>query len=252
MKYVVIAHHHGAFLTIKQLRELKQEFVVLVPQTQVEKYSTMGEDIFKNYLPNLKKAAGKGTPVFTADMRGNFLNLIATWMAELQCTGQWTVMQAGSLLLSTDNDVSIKTQFGLVSDRVHPKFKKLYTMLGEPEKSDKMYMHTIFVNMDKRDGKVTEVPSDAVMRPDILYKMSFGPLWCLRHRQMVKHSAVANFWMESIRAEQEIGEWIAYPYHLYGEYAKKVKAMIPPVSFENIMANAESAAWMQELVELDL
>ena len=69
---------------------------------------------------------------------------------------------------------------------------------------------------------------------------------------MVNHSALANFWMEAIRSEQENSEWLAYPYHLYAEYAKKVKALLPEASFNNIIENGERSAWAQDLVELDL
>lgn len=251
MKYIVIAHHHGAFLTIKQLRETSEEFVVFVPESQLKKYSAMDDELFRNFGKEVKKAAGKA-PVYHVDLSGNYLGQLATFMREINCEGNWTVLQAGTLVLAKDNEIDIKTQFGLVKERVHPKFRKLYTLLGLPEVSDKYYTNVIFVNMNIRDGRVTEVGSNAVLRPDTLYAKSFGTLWCLRYRQMVKEAVVVNVWMEAIREKQEVGEPIAYPYHLYAEYAKKVKKLLPPGSFANILTNADESAWFQDLVSLDL
>jgi len=251
MKYIVIAHHHGALLTIKQLCEWNLDFIVLVPQSQLDKYGAMQDEIFINFFANVKKTAGKN-PVHVFDQTANPVVAVHAEMEKLKLSGQWMVLQAGSLLLAYGADLDMKSRFGLVKQRVHPKFKRLYTLLGEPEESKHFYPSVFFIDMSKKDLRVSEVDSNLIMRPDVLYSRSFGALWCVRHRQMVNESWAANFWMEVIREDQSAGEWVGYPYHLYAEYAKKVKKMLPPVSFENILENAKSAEWVQDLVALDL
>lgn len=248
MKYIVNAHHHGAFLTIRQLTEWDLDFVVMVPQSQVDKYSTMEGAEFKNFLSNIKKASKKKPVVIYTD--ANWVLGANRILEERGETGMWMALQAGSLLLGYGAKFKTATRFGMVPKRVHPKFKRLYVMLGEKEVDDTVYTNVFFINMDVNKPGVSKVDSNLIMRPDVLYGRSFGTTWCVRYREMTRESLAMSFWMELIRRDDVRGEIVAYPFNIYGEYAKPVKKYLPQETYDLIQERSIETAWTQDFVEL--
>lgn len=254
MSYLVIATHHGCFLTLQQLKQLKiRDVTVVIPQSQIDKYSKFDGDIFTNYQQLVKEFCPSHWQVFVSENwnpNSKFRSAHGL-LTELGKTGIVTVLEAGGLLAEGRKPTEMKT-FGVVEARVHPKMKKLYTMLGEPEESKAVHGGAFYVNMDDTSGLYTLIDTWKIFRPDLLYAYSFGALWCLRHQRFIYKAHTMNFWMEAIREKQEKGEWIAYPYDQYAIIAEKVKDYLPSVSYRNIIENGKKTAWLDDFIALDL
>lgn len=255
MNVLVIATHHGAFLTLQQLKQWKIDNVtVVIPQSQIDKYKTFDGEVFTNYMQNMKKFCGRKIPLYVSDdwKPNNKLRAAYNFIHTIGGTGKWVVLEAGSLLGAKHHTYPSTSTFGVVHARVHPKMKKLYRMLGQEESSDVICASSFFINMDDASMRVSYIDPTLVHRPDILFAQSFGTMWCIRYRQMVYKCFTVNFWMEAIRSKQEQGELVAYPYDFYMTYAKKVKKYLPETTYNNILANGTQTEWLAELVALDL
>jgi len=260
MNVLVIATHPGAFLTIAQLKLFLKpnnlNVVVAIPQSQIDKYATFEEDLFKNYVKHVKKACGKRIKPYIAEWdMSTKLESSYKFLKELGATGEWLVLEAGALLGHSFHKAEFQktATFGVVYNRVHPKLSRLYTMLGQPEESRTIWLGAFYVNMDVPGQRVQIIDSDTFHRPDLLYKMSFGPTWCIRYHQIRKDCVAMNFWMEAIRGKQEKGELIAYPYDSYLAWAEKIGSdRLPKQSYDNIVKNGLFSEWMEDLVQLDL
>ena len=257
MNILVIATHHGCLLTLGQLRRrIMNAVLVVVPRSQIEKYSKMEGKCFTEYLENVRKVAGPETLVYVSEdwNPANKLKAAYDFLHTLGMEGQWLVVESGTLLGDNidEKEPQIKETFGVVKNRVHPKFKRLYKMLGLPEEDKVVYSHSFFVNMSNQEGKLQYLDSDLFMRPDPLYAESLGPLWCIRYHQMTKECIAMNFWMEVIRAKQTDGEWISYPYDQYLTFTRHLWDYLPKKTFDNISTNGSNTDWLFDLVQLDL
>lgn len=260
MNVLVIATHPGVFLTIAQLKLFLKpnnlNVVVAIPQSQIDKYATFEEDVFKNYTKHVKKACGKRIKVYTSEWDlSKKLESSHDFLSGIEATGEWLVLEAGAFLGPSFHKAEFQKDatFGVVYNRVHPKFTKLYTMLGQPEDSRTIWLGAFYVNMDVPNKRVKIVDSDNFHRPDILYKMSFGPLWCIRYHREAKDCIAMNFWMDAIRGKQETGELIAYPYAKYLAWLEKIDSkLIPKQTYDNMVKNGLYSEWLEDLVQLDL
>lgn len=257
MKILVIATHHGAFLTLAQIKHLELKNVsVVIPQSQIDKYKGFEGTIFQKYEPNLKRFC-KGMDVHvssTWDAGNKFLSAFK-FLDNIGATGKWLVLEAGSLLGDFYERIpAFNTTFAGVYTRVHENYQKLYTMLGEAKEIRVTYTSSFYVNMDEAEPsfRITYIDTNVFQRPDVLFAKSFGPLSCIRYQQAPYYASTMNFWMEAIRAKQEEGEWVAYPYDVYAEQAKEVKRYLPESSYKNIIENGKMTDWLSDLVDLDL
>lgn len=254
MNVLVIATHHGAFLTIQHLKQRKVKNVtVVIPQSQIDKYKTFPGKVFAQYEQNMKKFCGKKIGLYVSEDWNPRKKMESAFdfISAIGGGGTWLVLEAGSIL-GDKLSVPETTTFGVVRSRVHPKFAKLYKMLGKGEEDKSVFSGCFFVNMEDRSRRVTMLDSDTFHRPDVLYAQSFGMLWCIRYQQMVTDTVAMCFWMEAIRSKQESGEWVAYPYDRYKDLAEKVQKYLPSPTFDNIVANGAKTQWLADLVALDL
>jgi len=256
MNILVIATHHGAFVTLQQLKQWNYENVlVVIPQSQIDKYSKLKGEIFTEYERNIERFCRGKFKVYVAEWdQSKKLQSAKATLEALGATASWLVLESGTLLGGAHSRglPPCNTTYGLTYRRVHPKMKRLYTMLGEDEESKVVCLNSFIVNLDDSSGRVSILDSNLFHRPDVLYAKSFGMLWCLRYQQMVQDALTLNFWMEAIRSEQEDGEWVAYPYDWYKGYASKVKKYLPASSYTNIVENGEMTAELESLVAMDL
>ncbi len=256
MNVLVIATHHGAFLTLQQLKQWKyKNVVVVIPQSQIDKYSRYDGAVFKNFEKNIRKFCGKKWQVYV-DVDWDAKQKIKEAYAFLKFagkTGKWLVLESGALLggRHAHGFPPFNTTYGVTYQRVYPRLTKLYTMLGEPEESKKLCTSSFFVNLDNPAQTVTYLPGEVFHRADTLYEQSFGMLSCIRYQQMVAEAWTVNFWMEAIKPT-EASERVAYPFDWYAAYAEPVKKYLPKQTYDAIMKNAELTWWMEELVSLDL
>jgi hypothetical protein len=256
MNILVIATHHGAFLTIGQLKQWNiKNVTVLIPQSQIDKYKSFEGKIFTDYEANLKKFCGKNIKLYVSENFNLKNKFLAThdFLSTIESKEKWLVLESGSLLCRKDFDVPECSTFGVVKTRPHEHYKKLYKMLGEPEVSESIYANCFFVNMEDTSGRISFIDSNTFHRPDVLFAKSFGTLWCLRNHKKLNKAIAMNFWMEAIRSKQEIGEWVAYPYDWYLSATEKCGfSKLPDSTVRNIVSNGEKSDWLVDLVALDL
>lgn len=262
---LVIATHHGVFCTLAALRVVARghDIVVVIPQSQIDKYKTFEGEIFQNYERNVKRfceGSKKSYSQFNCE-----LYVCADWdvgkkpqsahrfLKTLGKTGKWLVLEAGSFFNDTKKPYPDCTTFGVVRARVFPEKQKLYEMIGEPAISETVSLSNFFVNLDDNSMRFTFLPSGTFHRPDALLAQSCGTLACLRYRRRAKDAYAENFWMEVIRKKQEKGEWVAYPYDTYlWTLEKGIISYLPEKTVGAIIDNGLLTEELYELRELDL
>lgn len=242
MKALVIAQHHGAFLTLESLLGKVEEIVVVIPQAQLNKYAEFPEPEFRNYGENLKAYCKK--------------NKIECWttvalespraiLESINKTGKWVVLAAGSLYQEFDEQKLVGYANAACIGRVFERDQRLamYHMVGLPAEDTKRHLQNHFLNLDMQVRERT-MSNYAVARPDPLIGQAISALECVRLRSASKKSAILAFWMTAISRTVTQQEYVAYPLDEYTRYAKKVKKLLPVATYDTIIENAsESARW---------
>ena len=102
---LLIASHHGFFLTLKSIERFKNnidKIVVVIPEEKIEKYNgTEGHEFqnFQKLIVQETKAVKKTAKVYTAkfDMFRK-LSQTAQFLKEINASGIWMEICAGSVL----------------------------------------------------------------------------------------------------------------------------------------------------------
>jgi len=265
MNFLVMAQHHGAFITLESIPK-DSNVVVFVPQSQIDKYSGFPEPVFKNYFANLKKYCDKkGYELYIVEhSRDNMFTFCSESLFQIGKKGVWAVLPAGAIYQSTPNMAGKRAAF--VRGRVFDKDRRLamYSMIGLPENDPYINNAAFFLNLDEipvgsfkdslmlSGGDVVELGSMGIGRPDPLVGKALSALECLRMRTKSIKSHVLYYWMQVIARKHAEQEFLAYPFEQYAVYAKKVKKQLPESTYEVIVQNSEQSAFYKELAQLDL
>lgn len=271
MNALVIAQHHGAFITLESLPPTIGRVVVCVPKSQIEKYSTFDDPIFTDYFKNMKKyCKKKGFELYEIEtVRDNLFCSYSEVLKELEATGIWAVMVAGAIYGVDIDEASLSDKTtAFVRGRLFDKNKRLsmYGMIGLPPSDPFINNSNFFLNMDvlTEEGipfkdsilltsqNTLELAPMAIARPDPLIGQAISSVECLRIRTKSSRSNILYFWMQCITKKHLEQEFVAYPFDEYGKVAKKVKKYLPEATYNVITENALQSSVYKELAELDL
>lgn len=266
MNALVIAQHHGAFLTLQSLLGKVDRIVAFLPQSQLDKYAGFVESpVFLNYGKNMK-AFCKKHKIELHIMQPIATNPVTTYLEALRsidATGVWAVLSAGSIFKSFPDmeDAAVLSTIGRVFDA--DKRLSMYHMLGLQLRDHTANTSNFFVDIDKVQlgfndiqlfsGKgFSEMKPMAVARPDVLVGAALSALECIRLRTKSNNSNVLNYWMKSITKQQDDLEPASYPYDEYALLAKTVRRLLPAGTYNVIVENGAAAAEYRSLADLAL
>lgn len=250
MNALIIAQHHGVFLTLESLRGKVDQIVVIIPEAQLKKYAGFPEPEFKAYGENLKAYCKKNKIECWTTM---VLESPRAILESIGKTGKWAVLAAGSLYQEFDEQKLVGYANAACVGRVYERDNRLamYHMVGLPEEDTKRHLPNHFLNLDMQVRERT-MSNYAVARPDPLIGQAISAAECVRLRSASKKSAVLAFWMTAISRTATEQEYVAYPLDEYAQYAKKVKKLLPAATYDAIMENASESARWRAFAELDL
>jgi hypothetical protein len=256
--YIVVAHHHGAFLTLRSLFDAGIKWVnVIVPTSQLKKYSTFPDDISKNFYKNLVKFVGRRGIVHERTYTyPELITNVTDYADSVNMHGNVMVLGAGSVYKKDPPSEGTCFLFDYPYSR--GQFN-MYEMIGSPSGQLAKDMFQFKLQAMKPitdDGWVQRnrnVGPWTFMRPDPLIGEALSVQECLRFYTRTKLKASAyNFWMQCLQPEQKPEQLLAYPFAEYAALAKKVKKYIHPGTFNRIVAHAKDAAYWAEIKDLDL
>lgn len=281
---VIIAMHHGAFLTIKSAlkNSSHDKLIVLVPRSQVDKYNKMYVEninksqefeIFKDYDKLVTKFCK--TEVFVVDdwdMNNTVSTTVETLMT-LQSKGKHFIVNAGMLILSdpfTDDLLNKLDEKRVIigKSRVYGDDRRLnmYHMIGLPREEPGYDANVFAVNVDLFDEiartdtkliqdsifhkKLEKLPRGFNMKHDPLIGTAISARETIMHNVRSVQASVVNFWMPSIKKYEDLypEETFGYPFDVYLDYATQVKKYLPISTFERIRLNGEATKyWIKDI-----
>lgn len=250
MNALVIAQHHGAFLTLQSLIGKVDEVVVVIPQSQLNKYAGFPEKVFQDYGKNMQAYCKKhGFKCWIAAA----LESPRAILESLEKRGKWVVLAAGALYQGIDEGKLTGYAGAYVKGRLFDRDNRLsmYGMIGLPPVDESVHKANLFVNMDMH-ARERELAPMAIGRVDPLIGSALSALECLRIRTASSKSAVLHYWMAAINRTHTEVEYLSYPFDEYAKYAKPVKKFLPATAFEVIVENGAQSARYREIAELDL
>jgi hypothetical protein len=281
---VIIATHHGSFLTIKSAlkNSSHDKLVVLIPRSQVDKYNKMYEEnihknaefeIFKNYDKLVTSFCG--TEVFVVDDwdQTNSITSTIDVLAGLESKGKHFVVGAGLLVLKdpfTDEMMSLldDAKLSITRPRVYADNKRLnmYHMIGLPRNDPTFDANVFAVNMDKfeelprNDGALlqelsntkqqTVLPRHYNMKHDTLIGTAISARETVMHGTRSAKANVINFWMPAIKKYEDLypEETFGYPFDIYLDYAEQVEDYLPASTYNRIKQNGEATKyWIKDI-----
>lgn len=284
---VVVATHHGAFLTLHSARKNSSHdrLIVIVPKSQVDKYNKMhDENIHKNAEFTIFKEYDKLVTKFCKsevfivedwDSNNTVSSTVETLMA-LKSKGKHLVVNAGLVILSdpfTDEIMQPLQDKRIIigKSRVYGEDRRLnmYHMIGLPREEQGFDANVFAVNMDLFD-EITQSDSkliqDSMFHKKIdklprAFNMKHDPLigTAISARETVLHGIksykanIINFWMPSIKKYEDLypEETFAYPFDVYLDYAKQVKPYLPVSTFDRIKQNGEATKyWIKDIRDI--
>jgi hypothetical protein len=280
---VIIATHHGSYLTIDSAKRSSShdKMIVFVPESQVQKYNDMYEKnannpefvVFKDYNKQLSEYANQDVLVVKDWDMNNCVASVQESLVAVGASGKVFVVGAGCLILQDPFQDSLlesleKNRIVIGKTRVYADNKRLnmYHMIGLP-RDDSRYDSSVFaLNLDlinriyNNDGElITDANiNNQLGNLDRLYNMKSDPLIgsaisareTLMHNIRSSKSFVVNFWMSSIAKYDNTtaDETFGYPLDYYLDYAESVKPYIPESTFERIRQNGEATKyWVKEI-----
>lgn len=284
---VIIATHHGSFLTIKSALENSShdKMIVIVPKSQVDKYNKMYVDnagknpefeSFKDYDKVVTKFVGKEVFIVDDWDQNNTVSCTVDVLKGLNSKGKHIVVNAGVLILkdpfteelmgSLDNH-----KLAISKPRVYGDNNRLnmYHMIGLPKVDNSFDANIFALNVDlfdsipKDDGtsiqdmtfrkQKVNLPRRYNMKHDALIGTAISARETVMHNINSHKSIIINFWMPSIRKYDDLTpeETFGYPFDVYLDYAKKVKKYLPISTFERIKLNGEATKyWIKDIREI--
>jgi hypothetical protein len=281
---VIIATHHGSFLTIKSAlkNSSHDKLVVLVPRSQVDKYNKMYEEnihkssefeIFKDYDKLVTNFCG--TEVFVVDDwdQNNSVSSTMDVLTGLNSKGKHFVVAAGVLILKdpfTDEimDILETHKLAIGKPRVYGDNKRLnmYHMIGLPKNDSTFDANVFAVNMDRVeqiptvDGALLQelsntkqqsnLPRQYNMKHDTLIGTAISARETVMHNIKASKSIVINFWMPAIKKYEDLypEETFGYPFDIYLDYAEQVEDYLPASTYNRIKQNGEATKyWIKDI-----
>jgi hypothetical protein len=281
---VIIATHHGSFLTIKSAlkNSSHDKLIVLVPRSQVDKYNKMYEEnihknaefeIFKDYDKMVTKFCG--TEVFVVDDwdQANSISCVIDVLTGLSGKGKHFVVTAGVLILRdpfTDEIMdSLEThKLAISKPRVYGDNKQLnmYHMIGLSRNDSSFDANVFAVNMDKFEELSSidstllqelsntkqqfNMPRKYNMKHDALIGTAISARETVMHNVKSAQACVINFWMPAIKKYEDLypEETFGYPFDIYLDYAEQVEDYLPASTYNRIKQNGEATKyWIKDI-----
>ena len=253
-KIVVIAHHHGAFLTLNSVfqDEEVEQLIVVIPNSQVEKYSGFSEKAFVDFDKNLKKFVRKHRPdaeIYVVDDSIPMSRFHRTTgiLEELGEKGSWLVLLAGAIYNpNAEWAANIRQTIAACTSRCFSGPNDMYAMIGVEVNG---YSSDVFyVNMDREvQIDIQKLPSTAFGRQDALIGEALSSVECLRWSAHCSKAVASSFWMKAISKKLTQDEYVAYPFDIMVPHAKATKKWLPEGAYNQILSNAEESAWYKDL-----
>lgn len=277
MKTFVIAQHHGVFLTLESLLDCGvEDITVIIPGSQVEKYNNMYKEnptikefeAFKDYdkaIGNYIKSKNANIKAFVYD-DFNIRNTVSSainFISLTDTTGIVACLMSGAIVLkdytTVAKDYLAFKEFGMCLTRVYQNNNQLsmYHMIGLPQIDKSVDVNFFLVDMSKVTSNQlnmndTELLNDAVKRKQLTYLdrelngkddpligTAISARQTLAHQLKMQAGYVINIWNKSIKPVElhKSEEIYGYPFHIYGQYVKKVDNYLPRSTVNKIVAN---------------
>jgi hypothetical protein len=281
---VIIATHHGSFLTIKSAikNSSHDRLIVLLPRSQVNKYNKMYEDnihknpefeIFKDYDKLVTKFCK--TEIFVVDDwdTNNTVSGTIDVLNGLGSKGKHFIVGAGLLVLTDPFTPQLLEKLDdkriiIGKTRVYGEDRRLnmYHMIGMPREDQGFDANVFAVNVDLFEEipasdskliqdsifvkKMEKLPRGFNMKHDPLIGTAISARETVLHNIRSAKASVINFWMPAIKKYEDLyaEETFGYPFDIYLDYAKQVKSYLPVSTFDRIKQNGEATKyWVKDI-----
>lgn len=281
---VIIATHHGAFLTIKSAlkNSSHDRLVVIVPKSQVDKYNKMYQEnihknaefeVFKDYDKMITQFCG--TEIFVVDdwdSNHTVCSTVETLMG-IGSKGKHFVIGAGLLVLTDPFTPELLTKLDekriiIGKTRVYGEDRRLnmYHMIGMPKEEPGFDANVFSVNVDLFDEivntdlrliqdsifnkKMEKLPRGFNMKHDPLIGTAISARETIMHNVNSAKASVINFWMPAIKKYEDLypEETFGYPFDIYLDYAEQVEDYLPSSTYTRIKQNGEATKyWVKDI-----
>jgi hypothetical protein len=281
---VIIATHHGSFLTIKSAlkNSSHDKLVVLVPRSQVDKYNKMYEEniykssefeIFKDYDKLVTNFCG--TEVFVVDDwdQNNTVSSTIDVLTGLGSKGKHFIVGAGLLILTDPFTSQLLEKLEdkkiiIGKTRVYGEDRRLnmYHMIGMPKEEQGFDANVFAVNVDLFEDipttdlkliqdsiffkKMEKLPRGFNMKHDPLIGTAISARETVMHNVKSAQACVINFWMPAIKKYEDLypEETFGYPFDIYLDYAEQVEDYLPASTYNRIKQNGEATKyWIKDI-----
>jgi hypothetical protein len=281
---VIIATHHGSFLTIKSAlkNSSHDKLVVLVPRSQVDKYNKMYEEniykssefeIFKDYDKLVTNFCG--TEVFVVDDwdQNNTVSSTIDVLTGLGSKGKHFIVGAGLLILTDPFTSQLLEKLEdkkiiIGKTRVYGEDRRLnmYHMIGMPKEEQGFDANVFAVNVDLFEDipttdlkliqdsiffkKMEKLPRGFNMKHDPLIGTAISARETVMHNVKSAQACVINFWMPVIKKYEDLypEETFGYPFDIYLDYAEQVEDYLPTSTYNRIKQNGEATKyWIKDI-----
>ena len=275
---VILAYHHGAFLTIESAKQNSNhdKMIVLIPRSQIEKYSRMYEEnksnpeyvCFQDYKEKLAKFADVETYVLEEFDMENPISTVSEALMAMDRKGVHFIVGAGVLILKDPFTEEITEQLqekkvGVSSVRVYHDNPRLnmYSMLDMGNHNGGIDGNVFVLNMDlfqqvyQNDNILSSekrfwLDRKYNMRNDYLIGTAISARESVLHGIKATKSNVINFWSVAMKKYDTLypEETFSYPLDYYSEYAEKVKQYLPESTYNKILENGEKTKyWIEDI-----
>lgn len=269
LNVLLIASHHGFFLTLKSIERFKKDInnlIVVIPDEKIEKYSQMEGEMFKNFrglILEQTKAVKKSAKVYTAKFDVfKRVSQTADFLREIQASGIWLEVCAGSVLnrMPSSKTIDEMTENLLLmsSNRCYEGIKQLdmYMMAGQPTGAmhEKQNTDSFIINADKlptvilpdhfmikesmQRGTFKSTNPHAFSNEEELVDLAFAGKQLIEHATKASDCVVCDYWSIAMSPTTSIDRIYAYPLELYLPFVDACKGLIPAVTLERIRQNA--------------
>jgi hypothetical protein len=275
---VILAYHHGAFLTIESAKQNSNhdEMIVLIPRSQIEKYSRMYEEnksdpeyvCFQDYKDKLAKFADVETYVLEEFDMDNPISTVSEALMAMDRKGVHFIVGAGVLILKDPFTEEITEQLqekkvGVSSVRVYHDNPRLnmYSMLDMGNHNGGIDGNVFVLNMDlfqqvyQNDNILSSekrfwLDRKYNMRNDYLIGTAISARESVQHGVKATKSNIINFWSVAMKKYDTLypEETFSYPLDYYSAYAEKVKQYLPESTYNKILENGEKTKyWIEDI-----
>jgi hypothetical protein len=266
---LLIASHHGFFLTLKTVAALKKNInnlVVIIPEEKIEKYSQMEGDMFQNFqslVSKETKAVKSTAKVFTAKFNMfHRVSQTAEFLREISATGVWIQVCAGSVLQRLPTAAVLEDMSShfllMAKTRCYEGTKQLdmYNMLGQPtlELHEKQNTDSFIINADNipelllpdrfmireamKNGTFKSTNPHSISNEEELVDYAFAGKQLIDHAAKAAECVIADFWGIVMSANPPIDKLYAYPLELYLPFIDGCEGLMPDVTIKRIKRNA--------------